>query len=30
LSLGQLEERGPGLVTYYRHPSGGQFISWVE
>jgi hypothetical protein len=30
LSLGQLERRGPGLVAYYQHPSGGQFISWVE
>jgi hypothetical protein len=30
LSLDQLERRGPGLVTYYQHPSGGQFISWVE
>jgi hypothetical protein len=30
LSLDQLERRGPGLVAYYRHPGGGQFISWVE
>ena len=30
LSLDQLERRGPGLVVYYRHPEGGQFISWVE
>jgi hypothetical protein len=30
LSLDQLERRGPGLVADYRHPSGGQFISWVE
>jgi hypothetical protein len=30
LSLDQLEQRGPGLVAYYQHPSGGQFISWVE
>ena len=30
LSLAQLERRGPGLVADYRHPSGGQFISWVE
>jgi hypothetical protein len=30
LSLDQLERRGPGLVAHYRHPSGGQFISWVE
>ncbi len=30
LSLEQLERRGPGLVAYYQHPTGGQFISWVE
>lgn len=30
LSLDQLERRGPGLITDYQHPSGGQFISWVE
>jgi hypothetical protein len=30
LSLDQLERRRPGLVAHYRHPSGGQFISWVE
>ena len=30
LSLDQLERRGPGLVAYYQHPGGGQFISWVE
>jgi hypothetical protein len=30
LSLDQLERRGPGLIADYRHPSGGQFISWVE
>ncbi len=30
LSLGQLERRGPGLVAYYRHAGGGQFITWVE
>jgi hypothetical protein len=30
LSLNQLERRGPGLVVDYRHPSGGQFISWVD
>jgi len=30
LSLDQLERRGPGLIAYYRHPGGGQFISWVE
>jgi len=30
LSLDQLEGRGPGLIINYQHPSGGQFISWVE
>ena len=30
LSLDQLERRGPGLVAYFQHPGGGQFISWVE
>ena len=30
LSIDQLERRGPGLVAYYQHPGGGQFISWVE
>jgi hypothetical protein len=30
LSLAQLERRGPGLVAYYQHRGGGQFISWVE
>jgi hypothetical protein len=30
LSVAQLERRGPGLVVYYRHSDGGQFISWVE
>lgn len=30
LPLAQVERRGPGLVAYYRHPGGGQFISWVE
>src|SRR5262245_23231611 len=30
LPLDQLEQRGPGLVAYYQHPGGGQFISWVE
>jgi hypothetical protein len=30
LSLDQVERRGPGLVAYYQHPGGGQFISWVE
>jgi hypothetical protein len=30
VSLDQLERRGPGLIVDYRHPSGGQFISWVD
>lgn len=30
LSLDQLEQRGPGLIVDYQHPSGGRFISWVE
>ena len=30
LSLGELDRRGASLVAYYQHPSGGQFISWVE
>lgn len=30
LSLDQLARHGPGLVIDYRHPSGGQFIAWVE
>lgn len=30
LSLDQLEQQGPGLIIDYQHPSGGQFISWVE
>jgi hypothetical protein len=30
LSLAELERRGPGLVAYYQHRGGGQFISWVE
>jgi len=30
LSLDQLESQGPGLIIDYQHPSGGQFISWVE
>jgi hypothetical protein len=30
LSLSQLEQRGPGLLVDYQHPSGGQFIAWVE
>jgi hypothetical protein len=30
LSLAQVERHGPGLVADYSHPSGGQFIAWVE
>jgi hypothetical protein len=30
LSLDQIERRGPGLVAYLKHPSGGQFLSWVD
>jgi hypothetical protein len=30
LSVDQLERRGPGLIVDYRHPNGGQFISWVD
>ena len=25
-----LEWHGPGLVVDYRHPSGGQFLAWVD
>jgi hypothetical protein len=30
LSVAQVERHGPGLMVDYRHPSGGQFIAWVE
>jgi len=30
LSLAQVERHGPGLMVDYRHPTGGQFIAWVE
>ena len=30
LPLDQVERHGPGLMVDYRHPSGGQFIAWVE
>ena len=30
LSLDQIEQWGPGLIVDYQHPSGGQFISWVQ
>jgi hypothetical protein len=30
LSLDEVERHGPGLLVDYRHPTGGQFIAWVE
>jgi hypothetical protein len=30
LSIDEIERRGPGLLVDYRHPGGGQFVSWVE
>ena len=30
LSVDEVERRGPGLIADYQHPSGGQFISWVD
>ena len=30
LSFSDVQRRGPGLVVDYRHPSGGQFITWVD
>jgi hypothetical protein len=30
LSLDEIERHGPGLLVDYRHPTGGQFIAWVE
>jgi len=30
LSVDQVERRGPRLIADYRHPGGGQFVSWVE
>jgi hypothetical protein len=30
LSLEQIERHGPGLIVDHRHPSGGQFMAWVE
>jgi hypothetical protein len=30
LSLDQIERHGPGLIVDHRHPSGGQFMAWVE
>ena len=30
LSIHEIERHGPGLLVDYRHPGGGQFVSWVE
>ena len=30
LSWIDVERHGPGLIADYRHPGGGQFISWVD
>jgi hypothetical protein len=30
LSFEAIRRRGPGLLVDFRHPSGGQFIAWVE
>ena len=30
VSIDEIERRGPGLLVDYRHPGGGQFVSWVE
>jgi hypothetical protein len=30
LSIDEVERHGPGLLVDYRHPTGGQFIAWVE
>ena len=30
LSWDQVEQHGAGLIADFRHPSGGQFISWVD
>jgi hypothetical protein len=30
LAIDQVAARGPGLIVDYRHPSGGQFIAWVD
>jgi len=30
LSWNEIERHGPGLIADYRHPGGGQFISWVD
>jgi hypothetical protein len=30
LSLDRIKRHGPGLLVDYQHPSGGQFIAWVD
>jgi hypothetical protein len=30
LAIDQVEGHGPGLIVDYRHPTGGQFIAWVD
>jgi hypothetical protein len=30
LAIDQVAARGPGLIVDYRHPTGGQFIAWVD
>ena len=30
LSLDEVERHGPGLLVDYQHPTGGQFIAWIE
>lgn len=30
LSIHEIERHGPGPLVDYRHPGGGQFVSWIE
>jgi hypothetical protein len=30
LAIDQVAAHGPGLIVDYRHPTGGQFIAWVD
>ena len=30
VSIEEIDRHGPGLLVDYRHPGGGQFVSWVE
>jgi len=30
LPVDDIRRRGPGLIVDFRHPTGGQFIAWVE